>query len=567
MNLYAKLHLSILLLLFAAVSSRSANLNTPLPELVLAKDHPIVSERLKNLVATKDSNDIVKVWIYFTDKGIFDVNTYLAKLQEHKKFLLPKTLSRRAKLKEKEVIDFHDLPIYLPYTEQVIQLGGKLNYTSRWLNAASFYVPIAKVEAMGDLPFVKSIQLVKVLIRQPEKLEESKYDFEARSAVSGDILNYGPSLRQLQLLNVPAVHTLGFKGQGVLVCMMDTGFRKDHPAFQIAYNEGRVLDEYDFINHDNNVQDDTLQDAPGQHNHGTACWSALGGESDGNLYGPAFKANFILAKTEYVPTENRIEEDNWVAGAEWADSLGADVISSSLGYYDFDSGFTYTYADLNGDIAVTTVAADVAASKGILVCNAMGNSGQFGAGSLITPADADSIISCGAVDSFGVIVSFSSRGPTFDGRIKPELVAQGSKVYLALASSLSYARGSGTSFATPLLGGCAAVLWSARPTLTNMQIREALMQTANNVGSPDNAYGWGMPDLALALKYSVITGDANSDDKINLADIVFLVNYIFKDGNAPFPLKVGDVNCDTSVILNDIIYLVNYIFKGGPPPC
>ncbi len=566
MNLIPKFSLSILILLWGWGPVLSAGSKPALPNLVSAKDHPVVSERLQDLAATKNPSDTVKVWIYFTDKGIFDTDTYLAKLQEHKKFLLPKTLNRRAKLKDREVLDFNDLPVYLPYVEQLIKLGCRLNYVSRWLNAASFYVPVDKIEAIGNLPFVKSIQLVNVLIRQPENLEESKDDYQVKSSVSADVLNYGPSLRQLQLLNVPAVHALGFRGQGVLVCMMDTGFRKDHPAFQIAYNEGRVLNEYDFINHDNNVQNDSLQDSPGQHNHGTATWSALGGESDGNLYGPAFKANFILAKTEYVPTETRIEEDNWVAGAEWADSLGADIISSSLGYYDFQDSFTYTHADLNGDTAVTTIAADVAASKGILVCNAMGNSGPLDT-SLITPADADSIIACGAVDSFGVIVSFSSRGPTFDGRIKPELVAQGRSVYLASASSLSYARGSGTSFATPLLGGCAAVLWSARPTLNNMQIREALMQTANNVSSPDNNYGWGLPDLVLALKYSVITGDANADDKINLADIVFLVNYIFKDGVAPFPPKVGDVNCDTSVILNDIIYLVNYIFKDGPPPC
>src|SRR5574341_301640 len=563
MNLINKFSFSILLSLLGLASAFSGESLSLIPYLVSTKYYPVVSERLQNLRATQNPADTLKVWIYFTDKGIFDLDTYLAKLQEYKKNLLPKTLDRRAKLKEKEAIDFNDLPVWLPYTEQIIGKGGKLNYVSRWLNAASFYVPLSKIEEISNLPFVKSIQLVNVLIRQPEKLEESKFDFEAKHGVSADVLNYGPSLRQLQLLNMPAVHALGFRGQGVLVCMMDTGFRKDHPAFQTAYLEGRVLNEYDFINHDTNVQDDISQDSPGQHDHGTATWSALGGESDGNLYGPAFKANFILAKTEYVPTETRIEEDNWVAGAEWADSLGADIISSSLGYYDFQDSFTYTYSDLNGDVAVTTVAADIAASKGILVSNAMGNSGP-GAGSLIAPADADSIISCGAVDSFGVIVSFSSRGPTFDGRIKPELVAQGRSVYLASAASLSYGRGSGTSFATPLLGGCAAVLWSARPTLNNMQIREILMQTANNVSSPDNNYGWGMPDLALALKYSVINGDVNSDDKINLADIMFLVNYIFKGGNAPIPLKAGDLNCDTSIILSDIIYLVNYIFKAGP---
>lgn len=566
MKPFTKSSLSILILFFSLTAAWSADSNTPPPNLVSAKDHPTVSERLQTLIVSKNSDEIIKVWVYFTDKGIFDHKSYRLSLQEQKQALLGKTLKRRAKLKEKEVVDFYDLPVLASYIEQVNQLGAKLNHISRWLNAASFYVPAGKIEAISNLVFVKSVKPVEVLIRQPEPIEESPIDAEPIKTLGGTALNYGPSLNQLQLLNIPAVHSLGFKGQGVLVCMMDTGFRKNHQAFKITFNEGRVLDEYDFINHDNNVQDDSL-DAPGQHSHGTSCWSILGGEKDGTLYGPAFKSDFILAKTEYVPSENRIEEDNWVAGAEWADSLGADIISSSLGYYDFDSGFTYTYADLNGNVAVTTIAADVAASKGILVCNAMGNSGP-GAGSLITPADADSIIACGATDAFGVISSFSSRGPTSDNRIKPELVAQGSAVFKASSLDTStFNSGSGTSFATPLLAGCAAVLLSARPTLNNMQIREAMMESANNAGSPNNNYGWGMPDMLLALRYSFINGDVNTDNNINLADIISLVNYFFKGGLAPHPLKVGDVNCDTSVGLTDIVYLVNYVFKSGPPPC
>lgn len=558
--------ISIILLIFSFSAVGSADSDTPPPNLVSAKEFPTVSERLQGLMASKNPNEILKIWAYFTDKGIFEEKGYLRKLQEQKQTLLPKNLSRRAKSKEKEVVDYYDLPVYSSYIEQVSQLGAKLNYISRWLNAASFYVPVGKIEAISNLGFVKSVKPVEVLIRQPEPTEDSQDESKAMKTLGGTALNYGPSLKQLQLLNIPAVHTMGFKGQGVLVCMMDTGFRKNHQAFQTAYNEGRILDEYDFINNDYNVQDDTL-DISGQHSHGTSCWSILGGEMDGTLYGPAFKADFILAKTEYVPAENRMEEDNWVAGAEWADSLGADIISSSLGYYNFDSGFTYTYADLNGDVAVTTIAADVAASKGILVCNAMGNSGP-GVGSLITPADADSIIACGATDSFGVIASYSSRGPTFDSRIKPELVAQGTAVYKASAIDTStFNRGLGTSFAAPLLAGCAAVLLSARPGLNNMQIREAMMGSGNNFASPNNNYGWGMPDMLLALRYSFVNGDVNTDNNINLADIIFLADYVFKSGLVPHPLKVGDVNCDTSVGLTDIVYLVNYVFKAGLPPC
>jgi subtilisin family serine protease len=234
---------------------------------------------------------------------------------------------------------------------------------------------------------------------------------------------------------------------------------------------------------------------------------------------------------------------------------------------------------MNGDVAITTQAADMAAANGILVVNSAGNSGP-GAGSITAPADADSIIAAGAVDVNGNLASFSSRGPTFDGRIKPELVARGVGTYLATAS-LSYGTGSGTSFSCPLLAGCAALLWSARPTLTNMQIREALIGSASRSDSPDNNYGYGLPDMLVALRYSFVPGDISGDEKTTLVDVIYLVNYVFdKDrpainclgadaGNCwtPAPLSAGDTDCDNNISLTDVIRLVNYIFRNGPPAC
>ncbi|MFH0931535.1 MAG: S8 family serine peptidase, partial [Candidatus Zixiibacteriota bacterium] len=409
--------------------------------------------------------------------------------------------------------------------------------------------------------FVKSIQPVLTYIRQPIK-EEVQPQWKPLVPI-----NYGPSYDQLQQINVPAVHTLGYNGQGVLVCMMDTGFIKDHIAFKSAFSEGRVLAEYDFINHDTNTQNEPGQDATTQHYHGTYTWSALGGEVDGQLYGPAYKANFILAKTEYVPTETRIEEDNWVAGMEWADSIGADVISSSLGYLDFDDGFFYTRLQLDGNTAVTTIAADIAASLGIVVCNAMGNGGP-GDTTLVTPADADTILACGAVYSSGTIASFSSRGPTGDGRIKPEVVARGVSTYCASASDTNvFTYASGTSLSTPLVGGCAAVLLSAHPDWVPWKIREALMYTANNALTPNNTYGWGLVNLLAAVQYSFITGDVNRDGRTSVSDVVFLINYLLKGGPEPHLYYRGDVNCDQAVSISDVVYLINYLFKGGTPPC
>ncbi len=549
----------LLLVLLAFIQVTSAwSIDKPL---VSTKDNPVIESAYRTFLSSKPPTEKVKVWVYFTDKGVFDQEGYSRALKTTENLFTQKSLQRRAKVSKGGLTSLGDLPVNRPYVENIRALGARLRQVSRWLNAASFEVSIDKLDQISLLPFVKSIKPVLTYIRQPLP-EEPQPEFKPMES-----LDYGLSYDQLQQINVPAVHTLGYQGQGVLVCMMDTGFRKDHIAFKSAYQEGRVLAEYDFINHDTNTQNQAGQDASNQHNHGTYTWSTLGGEIDGNLYGPAYKADFILAKTEYVPTETRIEEDNWVAGMEWADSLGADVISSSLGYLDFDGGFTYTREQLNGDYAVTTIAADIAASLGIVVCNAMGNAGP-GDTTLITPADADTILACGAVNSSGLIASFSSHGPTGDGRIKPEVVARGVATYCATATDTNtFGYVGGTSLSTPLVGGCAAVLISVHPDWVPWKVREALMYTANNSYTPNNTYGWGLIDLLAAVQYSFSTGDVNRSGSVTITDVVYLVNYLFKGGPPPYLMYRGDANCDQSVTVGDVVYLVNYLFKGGPVPC
>jgi len=529
--------------------------------LVSPKDYPVISPELRTFLSDKPSDEKIKVWVYFTDKGIFDQESCEKAKSRTQNLFTAKSLQRRAKVLKSELINFLDLPVHQLYVENIKSLGAKSRQPSRWLNAVSFEVSQNILEQIALFPFVKSIKPVLTYIRKPVK-EEAQPQWKPLFPI-----NYGPSYDQLQQINVPAVHALGYHGEGVLVCMMDTGFRKDHKAFKSAFSEGRVLAEYDFINLDTNTQNEPGQDATSQHNHGTYTWSALGGEIDGNLYGPAYKANFILAKTEYVPTETRIEEDNWVAGMEWADSIGADVISSSLGYLDFDDGFFYTRQQLDGNTAVTTIAADIAASLGIVVCNAMGNEGP-GDTTLITPADADTILACGAVNSSGTIASFSSRGPTGDGRIKPEVVARGVSTYCATAADTNtFGYVGGTSLSTPLVGGCAAVLLSAHPDWVPWKVREALMYTANNALTPNNTYGWGLIDLLAAVQYSFSTGDVNRNGSVSVSDVVFLINYLLKGGPSPYLLYRGDVNCDQNTTISDVVFLINYLFKSGPEPC
>ncbi|HEX7401592.1 MAG TPA: S8 family serine peptidase, partial [candidate division Zixibacteria bacterium] len=300
-----------------------------------------------------DPQSQVKVWVFFTDKGFTDQMGYQSALNQTVKTLTPRASWRRSKTMKFVLADFRDIPVNQSYIDRIIKFNATERQRSRWLNAASFEIPVGELKKISALSFVRSMKPVLGGKRKP--IDLGNVQPEPLQGKGMFTLNYGSSYSQLQQINIPAVHSLGYYGQGVLVCMMDTGFRKDHQAFQLAYTEGRILAEWDFINNDGNTQNET-GDLSTQHNHGTMTWSTLGGASDGNLYGPAYGASFILAKTEDVSSETPIEEDNWVAGMEWADSIGADVISSSLVYIDW-----YTYPDLDGNTAIITIAADIAA--------------------------------------------------------------------------------------------------------------------------------------------------------------------------------------------------------------
>jgi serine protease AprX len=323
-------------------------------------------------------------------------------------------------------------------------------------------------------------------------------------------LDYGMSYGQLDLMNVIPLHDANRFGEGVLVAMLDTGYNRAHES--LIHLD--VVAERDFINNDP-VTKNEPGDPPTQHNHGTYTLSALAGYAPGELIGPAWAASFALAKTERVDVEIQQEEDDFVAGLEWADSLGADIVSSSLAYDDW-----YTYEDMDGNTAVTTIAADIAASRGIAVVNAAGNAGPLPWPGIMAPADGDSVIAVGAVDYSGVIASFSSRGPTYDGRIKPDVCAQGVSVYAASpADSLSYVWVGGTSLATPLAAGASALCLQMHPYWSPVVLRDELRAKADHAASPNNDYGWGVIDAYQTALYGasgVLDGPAPSGRDIVL---------------------------------------------------
>ncbi|MDP2365232.1 MAG: S8 family serine peptidase, partial [Ignavibacteria bacterium] len=359
--------------------------------------------------------------------------------------------------------------------------------------------------------------------------------------------NYGPSLTQMNLSDVPIVHSKNINGQNVIIGILDTGF--DWKLHNSLKNRN-VIAEYDFI-FDDSITANQTGDAQSQHNHGTYVFSVLAGFVDSVLIGPAFNSSFILAKTEDVRSETHIEEDNYASALIWMESLGVDITTSSLGYNTFDSGYSYSYPDMDGRTTIVTKAAEFAFRRGVSTFTAAGNEGNNSWGYIIAPADAFNIISVGAVNDLGNVAGFSSHGPTYDGRIKPEVVAQGVNVYGAAAgTNNSYQFSNGTSAAAPIASGIAALLLSAHPHLKNTQIRSILLETSSNAANPNNQIGYGIISAKNAIEFPNLEFSNNSyvlhksilEDHVNPQSVKVFYNYRGIQFPEATMSKAGDYN-------------------------
>ena len=453
-----------------------------------------------------------KYWIIFKDKGEFvsgmEIKPGSPAYEKGKELLTDRAIKRRLKvLSEDDLIDYGDLPLSEEYTGGIGALEIETVAASRWLNGVSAYLTESQLKKVSSLGYVSQIKAVNKLYKQETESDHNAVieSFE----IQKNLQRYGKSIKQMETVNVPKVHNLKITGKGVLIASFDDGFDwKNHEALKNL----NVLGEYDFINEDGNTlyeKNQKYKDEKNQGAHGTATLSTMSGYKEGKLISPAFDSEILLAKTEYVPSETPMEEDFWLEAAEWAEAKGADIITSSLIYKEYDEPYeknSYNYNDYNGKTAITSLAASRSAHLGIVVCQAMGNYNQTSVPSLGSAADADSIISVGAITFSGDPASFTSNGPTSDGRIKPDVVAPGVYVYTAVVKEISgndstYEYSNGTSFSTPITAGICALILSAHPELTPLQVRDAVRNTASLSGNPNNILGWGIVNAYDALLY------------------------------------------------------------------
>lgn len=444
-------------------------------------------------------------YLQFTDKNgsPYSINNPSA-------FLTQRAIQRR--IKQNIPVTENDIPVNPQYISGVAATGATILFPTKWLNGLTIQTSSQQVlNAIAALPYVLSI---KTLTDEPLKhaikkklFDEAVEIFEADAVDSpkgsAGLYDYGSGFNQINQINGIPLHANGYRGEGMVIALLDGGFTNvdTHIAFDSIRTNGQILGTKDFTLPGGNVYSEST--------HGTSVLSTIASNRPGQLIGTAPKASFWLLKSEYVFSEHLIEEYNWVSAAEFADSVGVDIINSSLGYIDFDwPQWNHDYTHMNGQTAIVTIGADIAASKGILVVNSAGNSGSNSSFPYIgAPADGFKVFSIGAVNASGVRASFSSIGPTYDGRIKPDVMAQGQGTALA-GSNNNFTFGNGTSFSSPVLAGMAACLWQMKPNFTNMQIKQAIMQSGSTAANPSNTFGYGIPDFVAAANWltSIDTG-------------------------------------------------------------
>jgi len=523
--------------------------------------------------------------IYFSDKGpeVFEPGSplYIETLNS----LSQAALDRRAKiLKPSELISIQDAPIYPEYILAIENAGAKIIHTLKWKNYCIVRADSSLIDVLAEFPFVQKIENAT-----------NKYSFlsieDISSATKGDSLylqklisvdtydytkiDYGYSFTQIKLINADKIHKLGIFGDDVNIGFLDSGFDYEKA---VAFANVNVAAEYDFINNDDNVNNEEGEH-PHQFHHGTLVLSVVAGFDNPRFIGMSPNSAFYLAKTEDIRTEKQIETDNFAAGIEWLESQGVDIINASLGYNQFDSSDqSYTFDELNGNSTIPAIYVNLAAQRGIIFVNSVGNGGP-GVKTLNSPADADSVIAVGSVQPNGVDVSkFSARGPTSTGKIKPDITTIGDFVFCVNPSETDvYISTKGTSLSSPLIAGAIGLMLSAFPELKPYEAKQILLKSCDRYYTPDNDYGHGIPDLFQAMiDYDIIISPFSTYPSQNFQRIFFKIKsdkpiesaylYVkFSESSLyfPFPMKKTSIAdqfvCDVPLDLAVNSYIDFYL--------
>lgn len=443
-------------------------------------------------------------WIYFKDKpgsqAYFDNPLTM---------LTQRALDRRTN--QGIALDSKDIPIYQPYIDQITAATGiTVKARSKWFNCVHVRGTQANITALKLLSFVDKVDFANrnltdlSKISKPKKERLAPVSKTAKTAVS---FNYGTSANQIQMLNGHLLHQANYTGSGKIIAVMDGGFPGVNTAAPFARlrNNNQILGGYDFVNRSTNFYTGAV--------HGTSVLSLMGGYAEGSLIGTAPDASYYLFITEDDPNESPLELSNWVEAAEEADRLGVDIITTSLGYNTFDDAdYDFTYSDMNGTSFIAK-GVDVAFSRGIICVVSAGNEGNKAWKYITTPADAVNALTVGAVTASETYASFSSLGPSFDGRIKPDVMAQGQSDYISNESG-TITTGNGTSYACPILAGMVACLWQALPSKTNQQIKQLITQSADRYSTPTAQFGYGIPDFSQAVTTGLSVASFSKNDCI-----------------------------------------------------
>ncbi|WP_246169162.1 S8 family peptidase [Rudanella paleaurantiibacter] len=450
--------------------------------------------------------DTGRYLVLFRDKANSPFRT-----TQPEQFLSARAIARRAR--QAITVTERDLPVNPAYVAQIRQAGAEVLYTSRWLNAALIRTSASTLQRVLALPFVKGLEYGQTIGRARVGASGQTNTAGKFGQVAAEPLPYGFSSAQLNQLGLNQLHERGFRGEGQLVAIMDSGFPNANTVSYLRplVSENRIVATYDFVANNRNVYDDD--------SHGLNVLSIMAATADNQLYGGAFKASYLLLRTENAATESPIEEAYWLLGAEMADSTGADVINSSLGYTEFDPDFSavdHTYSQMDGRTTLVSRAAQWAAESGMVVVVSAGNEGASPWRYISAPSDAVDVLAVAATTTGDVRAAFSSFGPAPDGRVKPDVAAIGQGTILGNSSG-RIVSGSGTSFSSPLMASFVTTLWQAYPKLTAREIVGVVRRAGHQALNPDSQLGYGIPNferasaLAERLSYTLASPNPFSD--------------------------------------------------------